>query len=861
MYLLVPDNSRFVFRSRGRYCHLPVNEDLLPLSARSARSSIAKVAAVSCAAIVLVCGQALAQPLKEEDRQSKSPAPMNPPPAPATAAAMDAYADRPVREVRLVGLVKTDAQFITNSIRSRVGQPLNPETVRSDVVRLNRLGKFREINARIQPYDDGSVEIIFQFVEAPVISAVDIVGNRQIPNAEISAVIGELAGTPVDEFQLGAARASIEKLYRDKGYFQATVTVDQKELESGVVLFRVAEGERVRVTDIRFEGNNNFLPRQLFPAIKTTTAGIFETGPVDNEQLDKDVAALVEFYRDRGYLDVRADKQVVFSPNGREAIVKFILDEGPLYTLRSVQAELPGEDKLRSGQPPTVLSVQQIAGLMEIKAGDVYSVDKIKKSVDVVRNAYLQMGYVDVAVARYELRDPNQPVVDLLLVIREGRAFKTGVINVKGNDITQDKVIYRELDIKPDRPLDASVENVSGRYVSTAEKRISDTRLFAPGSVKLTFQKEDPANPGYRDVLIEVEETNTGSLSFGAGITSDSGVIGLISLRQRNFDIADVPDSFGEFFSGRAFRGAGQEFEISLAPGTEVQTYSISLTDPALFDTDYSGSVGGFFREREFDEYNEQRISGRVSFGRKFGERWGGNLFFRYENIDVSDIASDAPVDLFAVEGANSLSGIGAKLTRSTVDSRFRPTRGSRMTFEIERIGAMGGDFDFTRFGAEHIVFFPVYETFLGYKTVLSFNTKFGYIPEGPDDAPTFERLYLGGNTFRGFMFRQISPKGIRNDNGEIGDDPVGGTWMFFTGLEINQPIWQDIISVVGFIDTGTVTEDPGFDEYRVSAGVGLRIYIAALGPVPLAFDFGFPILKEEGDRERVLSFSFDLPF
>ncbi len=776
---------------------------------------------------------------------------------------MDAFAERPVRAVRLLGLERTDPQLAQNQVRTRAGQPLNPETVRADVVRLNRLGRFRELNARVQPLDDGSVDVLFQFAETPIIQAVDIVGNRQVPNSEIQPFIDLLRDTPIDEFQLGAARSAIEKVYRDKGYFQATVTIDEKELENGVVLFRVAEGERVRVTDIRFEGNASFEPRQLTPNIKTTTAGIFETGPVDNEQLDRDVASLLEFYRNRGYLDVRADRQVVFSPNGREAIVKFIVSEGPLYTLRSVRAETPGDDKLRSGSPPTVFSVGQLAGLMEIKAGDVYAVDKIRRSLDAARNAYLQMGYVDVQIASFELRDPDKPEVDLLLVISEVRPFKTGMIRVKGNDTTQDKVIIRELNIKPERPLDASAERIApGRPpVSRTEQRIIDTRLFAPGSVKLTIQPEDPAEPGYRDLLIEVQETNTGSLSFGAAVNSDAGVTGLISLRQRNFDVADVPDSFGEFLAGRAFRGAGQDFNITLAPGTEVQEYAIGLTDPNLLDSDYSGSIGGSFRQRRYDEYDEDRLRLRFGFGRKFGERWAGNVLFRAENIRIEDIESDAPVDLFEVEGNNALTGIGFQLTRSTVDARFRPTKGSRLQFEAERVGAMGGDFEFTRLNASHIVFFPVYESFLGYKTILSFKTEATYIPEGSDNAPVFERIYLGGTSFRGFNFRQVSPKGIRNDNGQVGDDPVGGTWGFFTGVEINQPVWQDIVSVVGFVDTGTVTDEIGFDEYRVSAGLGLRIYVPAIGPVPLAFDFGFPILKEDGDRERVFSFSFDLPF
>jgi outer membrane protein insertion porin family len=834
---------------------------------RSSRAS--RFASITSAALLCACGSIVsAQPLKSDDAKATTPAPPTATPAPAADAALQNFEDRPIREVKVAGLTKTPVQLAKNQIRSREGSPLSPKTVREDVQRVNRLGRFRQIDARVKLFDDGSVGLTFEVVETPIISAVDIIGNRQVANSEIQPLIGLLENTPVDEFQLGAARSAIEKLYRDKGYFQATVTVDQGELEkTGTVLFRVTEGERVRVTDIRFEGNVNLSSRQLMPNVKTKTAGIFESGPVDPEQLDKDVESIVGFYRDRGYLDIRADKQIIFAPNGREAIVRFIVEEGPLYTLRSVQfrvldAEGEEADQKSKAQPSGVFTRDQIAGLMEIKAGDVYSVDKIRRSTDAVRNAYLQMGYVDAQVARAEKRDPSQPLVDVQLTVREGRAYKTGLINLKGNDITQDKVAIRELDIKPDRPLDMSRVRTGDKETTEIERKIEDTRIFAPAQTRVTVQDEDPSNPGYRDVLIEVKETNTGSLAFGVGAGSDSGVIGQISLTQRNFDVMDTPDSFGEFFSGRAFRGAGQEFNITLAPGNEVQTYSISLADPSLFDTNYQGSISGFFQKRDYDDqYNEERLGFRLGFGRKFGERWAGNISFRADNITVDDIDDDSPEDYFAVDGSNILTGIGVQLTRNTADNRFRPTKGSRLQLGIERLGAFGGDFDFTRINASHTFFLPVYESFLGYKTIFSLKNEIGYIPEGSDEVPFFERYYRGGTSFRGYRFRAISPKGIRNDTKTIGDDPVGGSWLFFAGAEIQQPVYKDIISVVGFIDSGTVTDDIGFDDYRASAGVGIRLHVPQLGPVPLAFDFGFPFLKVKGDRERVFSFSLELPF
>ena len=119
----------------------------------------------------------------------------------------------------------------------------------------------------------------------------------------------------------------------------------------------------------------------------------------------------------------------------------------------------------------------------------------------------------------------------------------------------------------------------------------------------------------------------------------------------------------------------------------------------------------------------------------------------------------------------------------------------------------------------------------------------------------------MGGQSFRGFDFRSVSPKGIRNDNGLASEDPIGGTWQMFLGAEIEQPVYEDILSVVAFIDAGTVSFDPGVDQFRVAIGMGIRFYVPALSPAPLAFDFGFPILKEDDDDERLFTFTIDLPF
>ncbi len=774
----------------------------------------------------------------------------------ATGEVVSPYEGRPIVEVRLLGLSRVDPQLVRNQLRVQTGQAYSEDEARADIRRAFSLGQFQSVDARVEGVEGGAVVVVFSFVEAPIIQDVQVVGNRSISDGELADRVGMQAGVPVDEFQLRRAVRAIEELYRNKGYFLVNVEVDEGELrESGIVLFRIREGVRVKVTDIRFEGNASFRPQELRRTLSTKTAGLFERGPVDDAVMDRDLAALVRFYQDRGFLDVRADHRVQPSPNGKEAIVTFVVDEGPLYTLREVTME-----NLDQEGGPLVLSRDQVVGLMAVKPGDVYAVRDVQRSVEEVRSAYWKMGYADVFVGREELRDPARGagVVDLRLRVSEGARYRTGEVVIRGNDITRQKVVRREIQVRPDRPLDRGA-------VDESELRIATSNLFdrVQNPPRAAIQPEDPANPGYRDVLVEVAETNTGSLAFGVALGSDSGVVGAITLNQRNFDLSDTPESFDEMVRGEAFRGGGQIFSLEIAPGTEVQTYSANLTEPRVLDSDYSLGGTAFFRLRDFDIYDERRYGGRARFGRAFGDRWTAAATTRGEWVNLRDVDPSAPVDVFAVADQNLITGLGLELTRTSVPptERFRPTRGTRLELGAEQAGALGGDFTFTRLNLEHQAWLAVWEDYLGRKGVLSFKTRVGYIPQGPEDTPTYERFYMGGRSFRGFDYRTISPKGIRADTGTLGRDPVGGTWLFFAGAEYEHPIWEEVFSLVTFVDSGTVVNDPGFDDYRVSAGIGIRLYIPQLGQAPLAFDFGFPLKKVTGDEEQTFSFSLDLPF
>ena len=444
-------------------------------------------------------------------------------------------ADRPISGIEIIGIERTDEQLVWNNIRAAVGDPYDAQTVRDDVNRLYNLGRFKYVTAEVELVADGSVKLVYSFTEQPLIREIQVIGNKAISDQDLLGIVQLMRGLARDDYLIEKAKRDIEALYRQRGFYLTDVSIDESELQQrGLLIFRVIEGPRVRIKAIEYRGAEAFPPKRLMAEIKTRThIFLLRGGVLDEEILASDVAKLVSFYKDRGYRDVRVDRMIELSPDNTEAKVTFLVDEGPLYTLASVRVE----SHERPGEAPAVFSAEQIAALLEIKTGDVYSQDRIRKSRTALEDAYGVMGYVDARVYPYELRSGPEPRIDLMLRIQEGQLYKVGLIRINGNFLTKEKVIRRLMRIKSGRPFDTTA-------LVESERRIRRTRLF--NEVRLTLQEPDPLEPEYRDVLVEVKERNTGSLNFGVAVGSDSGLFGEISLLQDNFDVADYPATFQE---------------------------------------------------------------------------------------------------------------------------------------------------------------------------------------------------------------------------------------------------------------------------------------------------------------------------
>lgn len=765
---------------------------------------------------------------------------------------------RPVRQIELNGLDQIESRVVENQLRSAVGKPYDEDTVQQDIVRITTTGYFGQAVARVTPTGDGGVTLSFDLDELPLLEGVEIRGNRALKTIDLRPLVLLRVGDPVDRFLIERAQQALTAAYEEKGYFVTDVTIDQPSLDHDRrLVFLIREGPRIRLRRLEFEGNTVFGPKELKKQIRSGVwAPVFGRKHVINrEELKLDAARLRDYYRQRGYLEAEVDRRITVSDDQRDAVVTFLITEGPRWTVNDVRVEgFQGE--------PLVFTAEQLVRVMELQPGEIYSRDRQDASVRNILDLYGMLGYLDTRLVRRNSNDPRATgidrlfnnennTVDLLVTIRQGTPTRVGKVTVRGNGVTRTKVVLRELrGLTPGRPFDRTEFN-------RTERRLNETPLFSQATITLLGDRGDD----FRDVLVEVHERNTGSIQFGATISSDSGLLGAIDVTQRNFDVTDLPESWDDFFANRAFRGGGQTFNLTLQPGSEDSRYSVSLSDPFFLDSDYFVETSLFFSENDRDEYDERRGGGRVGLGKRFGDVWSASAQLRGENVRLRDIEPNASLDVFEQEGTNLITSASVRIRRSTTDSNLVPTRGSRTTLSVERAGALGGEFNYTKASVSYDKFWTVAEDFLERKSVLRLRLDGGYIFD-EDEAPIFERFYAGGHTsFRGFESRGVGPRGIRADTLTLGDDAIGGDFLLLAGLQYEFPLVDQYLRGVVFTDQGILDDEVTLEPWRVSVGMGIRLNVAFLSQAPFAIDFSIPIVDQDTDEDRAISFAIDIPF
>jgi len=737
-----------------------------------------------------------------------------------------------IEEVTVAGNRILSDEQILSKVRSRVGEYFDPARAAEDARRIAELkGVDRSYYSTSREGD--RIRLMFVVVERAVINDVVFEGNHDWSAKSLSGKLHFKKGQHLEPVMVEIGRRSLLEFYYEKGYAFAEIEVDKSGLQRGVLIYRITEGPRVRISAVKFSGNKALKGSALKKVLKTKRKKFFIWSRYYVEStVQADVGRLQQIYRQRGYLDAQVRCEPYFSKNSDSVKVVFLIDEGIVYRIDEVVVTGGGH-----------FGRQELLEQIRSQKGRVY-IEKIAQA-DAGRlvKLYAENGFVDANVV-HRRQFVRQGLVKVVFEVKSGERFRIGRIDITGNEQTQDKVVRRvldEYDFKPGRWYNG--EAAKGDGTGSLEKTVKATVMAGSATIRPYGQK-----PGQKDALVSIVEGQTGMVMIGAGVASDSGVIGQFVFEQRNFDIGDWPESFTDFITAKAFKGAGQSLRIALQPGTEVSEYSASFTEPYLQDKPVSLDVVGTSYERIMECYDEGRGRGYVGLEKRFRDKWRRSIGFRVEDVDVTGIDIDAPREIKDEKGGNFISGARFGIGRDMTDDRYNPTEGFSFNAGYEQVV---GDHEFGILSGTFRRYKTLYQDLAERKTVLAAKL---HIATTLGDAPFFEKFYGGGqNSIRGFDYRGVSPRGLPTGGSLEAEDPVGSDWIFLAGAEVTVPLVSETMAMLFFADSGTVETGP----YRVAVGTGIQILIPQwFGPVPMRFEFAAPLIKDDRDDTQVFSFS-----
>ncbi len=729
--------------------------------------------------------------------------------------------------VEFRGLSATSNTLAVQLAGLGVGDLATEATLVAAVNRLKHSGRFISVTHQLETQDDGGVLVIIEVVEKRVVTAIRFEGQAKLSDGQLQNELTFKVGDDLDWFAIREGREAIVARYRDLGYGDVAVTFARAEIgRAGEVVYVIQEGIRVVIREVAYEGNTAFDVGQLKKKVESKTAWwIIRTGALDPSRVDADVVNLRRFYRDEGFFDA----QVTFRIDVREdknIRLVFVVEEGARYTIEQIQF-----------MGLTVFSQDELSAEMASRVSEIARRPRIEADARLIREKYGTIGYIHAAVRVTRVFSDDPGLVRVTYHVEEGEQFRVGRIAVRGNARTKDKVVRRALDLYPPGDLlDLSAAR-------NAEKQLMQSRIFSSARV---YPVGDL--PGVRDVVMDVQEAERlGDFIFGVGVTSNSGLVGTVTLDLRNFDLYDPPTSWEELYKFKSFFGAGQRMRIELQPGTNVSRFRIDFTEPYLFDKPVRFDYSAYLFSRGREGYGERRIGSTVSFGKRFDRGqlrgWTSELAFRVEDVRLDQFEVFTARAIREDQGSNLITSLKGSLVRDRTDNRFKPSSGDRLRLSLEQFGILGGDHNFAKMIASYRWYKTLHTDSRERKHVLQLRSEGGAII---GDAPVFERFFTGGTgSVRGFNFRGIGPhEGIDRNN-------VGGDFLVLLGAEYSYPLFGDNVRGHVFLDSGTVDTDV----YRAAVGFGVRLTLDVFGPVPLEFNIAVPMLSDADDDVQVFSF------
>lgn len=729
--------------------------------------------------------------------------------------------EKMVTAVEVKGNKSISSNTILSKMKTRQGSPYQDIIISDDLKRLYILGYFSDIKINTEPYN-GGLKVIISVEERALIDKVIFSGTKISPDEakKIKETIKSKEGQYLDYPILTDDVEAIKKMYEKKGFTQADVEykadVDPQSNKAKVD-FKIVSGKRQSIKNIYVEGNVSFTDARILKLIKTKRAWFFNPGVLKDEVLKEDMERVKTFYHKAGFIDVVADFETKSDPMGKYIYITIKIEEGKKYLVGSLA--IRGNKDISEGD---IISKIKIC-----TPGKIFSRESLKEDISKVQEVYFDRGYILAQFDSTTSLNPDTGRIDIVVNIVENQVVYVDKIKIRGNVKTKDVVIRRELRIKPGDRFD-------GDKLRRSKERLQNLGYFE----EISYDTEDTASTTAKDLLVDVKETKTGAFSFGGGYSSVDQLVGFVEIEQKNFDWKNWP----------YFTGAGQDLRLRASSGSLSNGLELSFTEPWMFDYPVSFGFDLYKRSHDRDEdvgygYDESVTGGDIRLAKELSEYWKAGLTYRYDIIEISNIAEDASTALLAEEGKNHISSADYRLTYDSRDNAFAATRGDVLSNSIMLAGGpFGGDRDFWKYTVRGEHYIPLFK---GSVLVTTARVGIADTYSETETIPIYEKYFAGGaNSIRGYKERAVGPQDPSSE------DPLGGNSMMIGNIEYLYPLIS-FLKLAVFYDIGNVWEktgDLGSGGFVAGTGVGVRLK-TPIGPIML--DYGIPLDKEPGESEK----------
>jgi outer membrane protein insertion porin family len=750
-----------------------------------------------------------------------------------------------IRDIQVSGNRRVEPETVRSYLQFSVGDVYDAGKVDRSLKALFATGLFADVRI-----DRNGNAVVITVVENPVINQIAFEGNSEVDTATLQS---EVQLKPRSVYTRARALADVQRIldvYRRQGRFAAAVEPKLIELEQNRVnlVFEITEGSATKVKGINFIGNRAFSDSQLRDIISTTQSGWFDflkgTNVYDPDRLGLDRELLRQYYLKNGYADARVvSGNAELDRDGSGFFITFVIEEGDLYTFGNVRIE----SSLAPIRPET------LQGELLTSPGQTYNAADIDKTVEKLTLAISEQGYAFARVRPRADRNAAARAIDLTYLIDEGPRVYIERINITGNLRTKDHVIRREFRL-------AEGDAYNPLLVDRAKKRLQALGFFKSADVK-----RRPGSAQDRVILdVEVVEQPTGELSFGAGYSTSEGVIGDVSITERNL------------------LGNGQFLRLKVGGSLERFQMDLSFTEPRFLDRNIAAGFDLFYKDVDYtntSSYKARKVGGNLRLGFPLAENVWLNTTYTLSHDDIYEVdKTRASLAVLQAQGAFLTSAVGAAVTYDTRNHPRNPNRGLYFQVGTDFAGA-GGDVQYYRVLGEGRGYYPITEkiTFVG--RVIG-----GHIDGwGGDDVRLLDLFYKGGETIRGFDRSGIGPRDLTTN------DALGGKTFWAATAEVRFPLpfIPDELGMSGAVfadagslfdasdavkklgaDCGKIVKFEGqdrngvclADESSIRSSVGASLmWNSPVGPLRL--DYAYALSKEKFDDIQQIRFGASTKF